>query len=354
MKYFFILILISCFSDGVFGSPNDGSGLQISAAGDLNSQIGLHSGSGATDRLDVREVEFSLFAPIDHVWNGNLSFAAHYEGAVSHLELHEASIGSDVLIPRSRFKLGQYLLGIGRLNRFHRHDWPFISAPKYHVEFFDEEGLMDTGLEYAYLFPTPFFLELTLGIANGFTFGHSHTEGSRPLFPTHYARLGTFTDLSSEGGLQAGLNYLGRKSNEGTVQTYFGVDLTAKWKDNAILRYLVQSEFWYRILSPSNTTTQKAFGFYLYPQYGFSKEWLLGMRFDYFSNVWLPDATEATSKNFEAGFVPTLSYKASEFSTVRLAYHHTFHYLVDRFTDSQRMFEIQAVFILGAHPAHDF
>jgi len=353
------LILSNLFFVFLLINPNflfaeDGSGLKISASGDLVGQAGLHQGSGASDRLDVREAEFMLYAPADHIFDAALSFAAHYEGGVANLELHEAYLGSSKLVPRSRFRLGQFFLGVGRLNQFHRHDWPFITAPKVQAEMFDAHGILDTGAEYSFLFPTPFFLELTAGMTNGFTYGHDHTSGARPLMPTHYARLATYTGLPLDGGTQIGLNYVGRRGGEGTQRTLLGVDITAKWKDASVLQFLLQSEIWYRELTPAGEITQKALGLYVYPQYYLGANFFLGARLDYFSNIVLPDALGGTSKNFNIGLVPTLSYKASEFSTLRLAYNHEYTYLVDRFTGSQRMVEFQAIFILGAHPAHDF
>lgn len=345
-----ILLAICAFAK----AEQNGSGLQISAAADIGGQFGLHQGSGASDRIDPREAEILLFAPIDHLFEGNLSFAGHYEGGNPQIELHEAFVGSTKLIPRSRFRVGQFFLGIGRLNQFHRHDWPFMTAPKVHRTFFAEEGALDTGAEYSYLLPVPFFLEITAGITNGYVFGHSHAAGVKPYFPTHYLRLANYQSLPGNGGMQIGLNYLGRKSETAETMTLLGIDLTAKWKEGAVLNFLLQSEVWYRIESPRGGMTKRAIGAYVFPQYYIGENLFAGVRVDYFSHIAAPDATGATSKNFDLDFVPTLTYKPSEFSTMRLVYNHNLNYMVDHFTDSERYVELQAIFILGAHPAHDF
>lgn len=136
--------------------------------------------------------------------------------------------------------------------------------------------------------------------------------------------------------------------------TLLGVDLTSKFKENTMLQFFLQSEFWYRIESPRGGGTKRAMGFYVFPQYYFGENIFAGVRVDYFTNIALPDATGATSKNFDLSLVPTITYKPSEFSTFRLVYNHHFNYLVDKFGDSQKYIELQAIFILGAHPAHDF
>lgn len=326
----------------------EGTGLQISGSADILGQFGLNSGTGATDRLDVREAELLIYAPADHLFDGQVSLAAHGEGSIPRFELHEAYVGSSKLIPRSRFRVGQFFLGIGRLNQFHRHDWPLISAPTYHRQFFAPEGLLDTGVEYSFLFPLPIFLELTAGITNGFVYGHVHnTVGSKPVQPTHYLRLATYADLPADGGVQVGLNYLGRRGSEGIDRGFYGLDITAKWKEAKVTKFLLQSEIWYRKMRTTTDET-KSLGVYVLPQYALSEDFFVTLRFDYYS------VTSSPVKNYEAAVIPMLTYKPSEFSQMRLAYTHTGEYQDTSFVRTSRVVELQAVFILGAHPAHDF
>ena len=350
-----ILLCLVVVSQAASGQ-GDGSGLQISAGVDVVGEAGFRRNSGATDKITAREVEITLYAPADHLLDGMLSFAAHGdEGpAIPNVELHEAWLGSTKLIPRSRFRLGLFFLGVGRLNQYHRHDWPFISAPRVHREFFGAEAALDTGAEYSILLPTPFFLELTAGMTNGFVFGHDHSAGSRPLMPTNYARLVTYTSLPSDGGAQIGLNYLGRRGNEGTGRTMLGVDFTAKWRETKVTQFLLQSEVWYRSLTPRGSDLQNALGFYVYPNYYLGGDLFAGLRLDFFSTINQKDAFGASVKNFELGAVPTLTWKPSEFSTFRLAYNVKPEYERDRFVRTNHYLEAQASIILGAHPAHDF
>jgi len=351
--YFFLFIALAL---AYVSAPaaSDGSGLKTSVGLDVVGQAGLNSTSGASDRLDVREFEVMLYAPADHLFDGMGSIAAHYEGTgIPQVELHEAYLGSSKLIPRSRFRAGQYFLGIGRLNQVHRHDWPFISAPKVHKEFFDAEALLDTGIEYSYLLPIPHFLEVTAGVTNGFVYGHDHSAGSRPLVPTNYLRTVTYFSLPWDGGTQIGLNYLGRRGGEGTQRTILGVDLTAKWKEGALLNFLLQSEIWYRVLTPKGGTTQKAFGLYLYPQYYLGENLFLGLRVDYYSVLNLTDAFGSPVKSVELNFVPTVTYRPSEFSSIRLAYNLKPEFQGGASTTGHHL-ELQGVIVLGAHPAHDF
>lgn len=351
-----IAAILLTFSALAFGESS-GTGLQLSVAGDLVGSIDAGAKGGAANRLDVREAEVMLYAPIDHLFDGVVSLAAHQEEGELTFEVHETYIGSTRLIPRSRFRVGQFFLGFGRLNQFHRHDWPFTSAPKVQRDFFGDEGVLDTGVEYSWLTPLPFYLDLTFGITNGWVFGHAHGQGTKAYVPTHYLHATTSATLSDTGVAQIGLSYIGRKDSDAIQSTYLGLDATAKWRESARLVFLFQNEFWIRLKRPriaSGSDSEDALGFYLYPQYGFSPNWMFGVRFDGYSMLSRTDGFGNSAKSFDYAFVPTLTYKASEFSTIRASFQWGGTRADGVISNQKRYFEAQAVFILGTHPAHDF
>jgi hypothetical protein len=332
----------------------DTSGLKISAAVDLVGSFRADKKSEASDQFAPREAEIVLTAPIDPTFDGVLSFAAHNEEGEASAELHEAYISSSRLIPRSNIRAGQFFLGIGRLNQLHRHQWPLISAPKVHTEFFGEEGALDSGLEYSWLAPLPFYLQSTFGVTNGFTYGHAHDAGEKPRQPTHYARLATYFELPGAGGAQAAVNYLSRTDAEKTRMTLSGLDFTAKWREAGVLNFLLQSEIWHRTLAPDGAEAEKTLGAYVLPQYAFDAQLYLGLLIDYYSVLNLKDAIGQTVDNSVLALVPTLSYQASEFSTLRLAWHDASTRREGEPDRREKRVELQASFTIGAHPAHDF
>ena len=112
----------------------DLGGLKTSVAVDLvgSFPIGDETSSAqyqSKESFKLRSAEFTFYAPIDPRFDGVLSFAAHPEGsqAYGEPEVHEAYISSAKLLDGFRFKLGQYFLGVGRINQIHQHDWPFIT-----------------------------------------------------------------------------------------------------------------------------------------------------------------------------------------------------------------------------------
>lgn len=331
----------------------DGTGLQAAAAVDIVGKSG-EAGPGFEDRLTVREAEFLVFAPIDHLFDGVLNMAAHLEEEGAFFEIHEAYIGSTKLIPRSRFRLGQFFLSIGRLNQFHRHDWPFTSAPKVHADFFDPEGVLDTGGEFSTLLPTPIYWDLTVGVTNGYTFGHSHSLGEKPDTPTHYLRSAHYFDLPWNGGTQIGLNYVGRKNDVGTDSRFIGLDATAKWREGKRLIFLVQSEVWGRSIKPAAGETEETLGAYLYFQHGLTPRLSIGLRGDAYSVLSLEDAGGKSVDNGTYAVVPNLTFRPSEFSTFRVSYTFERDKPAAAPAETNHAVEFQATFILGAHPAHDF
>ncbi len=335
------------------GAVGGATGLQINATVDILGKLG-DAGPARSERLDVREAEVLLYGPADTLFEGMLNLAAHQESDGAFFEVHEAYVGSSRLLPRSRFKLGQYFLGIGRLNQIHRHDWPFVTAPSYHRRFFDAEGVADSGVEFGSLLPLPFFLDLTAGVTSGWKFGHSHSDGDRPLFPTHYLRLINYIDLPADGGLAWGLNYLGRKDHTGIWTTLLGIDFTAKWREGARLTVLLQSEIWARLQRQDSASAQNELGAYIFAQYGISSQWYLGIRADTYSNLELSDALGRKIANAQWAASAQLTFRASEFSVIRLGMNSEIDTQGDNPALAKWSGEIQSIFYLGAHPAHDF
>ena len=345
-----VFVLLVAYSSTALA---DSGGVQTSISVDIVSNAFARQKEPST-KLQVREAEVFFYAPIDQTFDGILGIAAHQEKGAALFEIHEATIGSSKLIPWSRFRIGQYFLGLGKLNSTHRHDWPFTSAPRVHLEFFGEEGVDDTGVEYSVLPPLPFTLDLTIGLTNGWKFGHAHTAGEEPKTPTHYARLVSFAELPWDGGLQLGLNYLGRRDSKGTKTQLAGIDLTTKWREGKSVPFFLQGEIWHRWLAPAGVESTKSLGYYAFPQVSLIGSLSLGLRCDGYTVLNLEDATGKKETNFADSYAPTLTWKPSEFSTFRVAYQWDIERSNTKSSVSSSFLQAQTTFIIGAHPAHDF
>jgi hypothetical protein len=330
------------------------SGLEIGLAGDLVYSQGLSSQSGADEKLRLRGAELMLYGPIDHVWEGRLSLAAHDEAGQTNFQVHELYVENNNLIPRTTLKIGQYFLGIGRLNRFHQHDWPFTTAPKVHRDFLASEGVFDAGVETQTLLPTSQYLKLTLGLTSGYRFGHVHSSGTKPKTPTHYLRLNTFFPMRAASGVEWGASYLGRTNSQNEKTMLIGMDLTAKWRQGKILRWMLMSEAWYRDISFLNSSDQREVGAYGLVHHGWSQNLSLGLRLDGFKNLTQKNILGRDLNNITYGSTFLATHKSSEFFTARLSASHEFTRTEGVMSGKDTRVELQFVFIMGAHPAHEF
>jgi len=335
----------------VVQNPMAGTGLQLLGAVDLLGEAGAKDKATNPDLLDVREVELGVFAPADSLFDGVLIVAAHNEAGAKTAEIHEAYIGSSRLIPNSRFRAGYYFLNFGRLNAFHRHDWPFTSAPKSHERFFAREAVTDGGAEYSWLVPfLPFYLDITAGVASGYNFGHAHSRGPAPLVPTHYLRLVNFAGIGDTSGMQFGLNYIGRRTELEGQLSLVGLDWVTKIREMSQLRWLIQAELWHRTLGAG-----RELGGYVFTHYGIPDSRLeLGLRVEGLTDLALETAAGKSISNLRFGVVPQLTFRSSEFVQLRASIETDFQNRSGSTTLLNHVVQGQAVFLLGAHPAHEF
>ncbi|WP_373998264.1 hypothetical protein [Bdellovibrio bacteriovorus] len=352
MKRFTVVLFI--LLSGVHASAqNLLQNIQTAAAIDIVAPFDFEGSE--ENKLDIRSAELSFFGPLDPTFDAYLNAAAHNEDGEFVFEVHEAFVSSSKLIPSSRFKIGKFFLGVGRLNQFHQHDWAFISAPRVQTEFFDEEGVADTGGEFSTLLPTDSYWDITAGVTNGYTYGHAHDAGEKPRVPTHYIHPVNFIDFGDAGALQWGMNYLGRTDAEGIQTQLYGLDFVFKKMEGKVLRFLLQSEIWYRNLKAPEADRQEDIGAYIYPQMSLSERLFLGLRVDLFSELSRTFQSDGSKQdNLDYGFVPTLTYKHSEFTWFRVAYTYDVQTYKGESDDLSQKIELQLVSILGAHPAHSF
>lgn len=324
--------------------------MQTSAVLDITAPIDFETSE--TNKMDIRTAELFFFGPLDSTFDGTLNLAAHNEDGEFKPEVHEAYLSSSKLIHSSRLKVGKYFLGVGQLNQFHQHDWAFVSAPRVQKEFFEEEAIIDSGVEFSTLLPFSSHWDLTLGVTNGYNYGHADTPGAKPQVPTHYIHPVNVVDFADVGALQWGLNYLGRTDAEGIQTQLYGFDFVFKKTESGVADLLLQSEFWYRSLSGSTITTQEDIGAYIYPQISFNEKLLAGVRIDLFKELTKTFASDGTRQNnLNYALVPTLTYKYSEHTILRTSYAYDVQTNQGESDELNQRIELQLATILEDHTA---
>ena len=330
--------------------------------------------------FNVREFELSAYSQIDHIWEGSLTLALHKHTGTNEdtvTEIHEAFIFSNQFLPNTSFKLGRFFLGFGRLNRFHRHDWAISEAPQYHNEFFGFEAVKDDGVELSKLLSDDFYLKLTVGITSGKVFKETHSdehvegvsdeeednqhENTNAHVPTHYFRLSTFSEYSTQKGMEYALSYIGRTDSEGVRFQYYGIDLIFKNKFRRFYKDLLQIEAWQRQTYEHEGENYSDIGGYLYYEKGFDQNHALGVKLDWYRphNIHAGHDEEEDHESHglevrdefsELSLV--YSYYNSEFMRVRASLSHSKGIIIDEEEVSNTKFMLQTVFMIGAHPAH--
>lgn len=327
----------------------DSDGLGVSLAGDILGSFG----KSTQNTLQPRSAEISFYAAVDPNFEATLTAAAHYEAGETFFELHELFLKNSSFLPRTQIKLGKYFLGIGRLNQMHQHEWPFSKAPLSQETFFDSEALGDTGIEITHLLPFESYWDITLGLSNGWTYGHSHTEGSKPDFPTHYIRIMNFINfVNNDGGFQWGANYLGRKDHKSDWMKLYGLDFVLKWKNGRFLDWQLQGESWLQQLITSNATSN-TWSSYVYLEKGINLNWLSGIRLDSLTLLNQKNALGQKETQSKYSVTPQVGWKSSEFSKIVASYEWLKN-IQPLKTTNEHNFYLQFTFILGSHPAHNF
>lgn len=139
----------------------------------LNPSIGASIDTTFEHRGDsdgefrFRTVEVGLSAEID-------PYARAYTfitGSEAGVEIEEAAIQTTSL--PVNVTAGRFFADFGRLGQFHQHELPFVNAPLSLTRMVGGEAL-GTGVQWRYLFPTPFYLAFTGGAFNEIGHVHAH------------------------------------------------------------------------------------------------------------------------------------------------------------------------------------
>ncbi|MBX2986624.1 MAG: hypothetical protein KF802_01895 [Bdellovibrionaceae bacterium] len=310
----------------------------------------------ADNKLGVRGMELMFYGPLDPIFDAVLNVAGHpHEGGEFEFELHEALIRSSKLVDRMNFKLGKFFLGVGRLNQTHQHDWPFIQAPLYHTKFFAAEGVADEGFETSRLWGQETPLDTTLGVTNGYVYGHAHDGGERPPHPLVYLRQGISGETESGPAWSLGLNGLQRTSAQQERTRLWGLDFVLKHREGALLKHLFQAELWNRERQSPDVDALRDTGFYAFYQRGLNTSWAAGLRVDGYSDHNKRFVTTGElRRDFDYALVPQVTWRSSEFATFRAAYTRAVDTTQGDDDKTEQRLDFQIVYLMGAHPAHEF
>jgi len=332
--------------------------------------------SGLENRFFPREVELSLFGQVDPYARAEVRIETgeSTRGEELTVNLAEANLTLMTLPFNTQAKLGQMRNRFGLTNQIHEHDLPFIDRPDVLVQFFGDEGLVEKGVEFTWVPPLPFYLELLGGVFNG---DNETAFGLGSLkYPLATGRARTFFELGDFGAIQLGMSVANGLQPDRLNNLILGWDLKYKYVpegwQHALLTLAGEVLYQMRRVNvpgqdvdgdgvpdtPDQKRTLDRVGWYAYGdvqpfRFGPLSRFSLGFRYDW---------TEyPTNPGHQWAVQPYLSFMPSEFLRFRVGYKHTEGNTPGCCTNtdvgSARIKDelfFQSSFILGAHPAHPF
>lgn len=351
--------------------------MDIAASVDIVGVYDKNRPNTTDNKLNIRTAEFGMKGAVDQWLRGYLLGAAHGEDGKYFFEVHEAWVQLPFLPLNTSLKVGQMFMDVGRLNRIHGHDRPFTWAPIVHEKFIGWESIFDTGAEFSMLFPWKFLTtELVLGSTNGKKWGHAHTEGAKKNNPLFYGHLKNFYYFGNNVGTQFGFSAIRFEPTEDRKnQRYmYGMDWVLRWYQSNLRELMIMSELWYNKeifpdsfswngpVSPenlqySNPPNQIQWGWYAFAEYKFHQLWSIGYRYDFFTDKSMKNKYNADAENYTEANSLQLAFHSSEYGVIRTTFERRFILDKSHDQDQQKVdqrYWIQAVFILGSHPAHTY
>jgi hypothetical protein len=336
--------------------------------------------------FNLGESELTLAANIDPYFFGNLTAAIDGDNEIS---VEEAYFRTIALPEGFVVKGGRFFSGIGYLNEIHAHAWDFVDQPLVYQAFFGGQ-LAQNGVQVKWVAPTVLFLEVGAETGNGQEFPGTRRNRNGLNGVSLFSHVGG--DIGDSTSWRAGISWLDLHADDRTYDDVdeFGVpvvnsftgksrtwvgDVTFKWspQGNPLQHNLkVQAEYMRRTedgaltfdvdnlaLSGDYDTTQS--GWYVQSVYQFMPRWRIGARYDAL------DSGNTRIGLIDDGLLPPgdfplleaadpsrvtlmLDWSPSEFSRLRAQY----AWDDARDADTDRQFQLQYIYSIGAHGAHKF
>jgi hypothetical protein len=369
----------------------------ISAVGSFNIFTNFIEGSEEYVKLNFETPGLELF--IDGYLNP-------YSRATAIIAYEEAEFAVEELYAEilrglpfdMQIKAGKYLLGFGKINTIHPHAWSFINRPLAHQIYFGEEGFNDIGFDVSFILPVEaIYTSLNIGLYKGDAIGKTQASDPedeesimelRGINPMLVSRLSMFYSLNDFNNLELGLsgayglhakseiNLTGDSSDVSEIENlyflYLSLDLKYKYKPDSYTSLTIQGEGIInnrdviRDSGPGINTEKQAaeqittFGGFFYLDYQFLKQFSIGAKYDFTYGIIgdEPGLFSLTNddKNTTSGISGWLGYyPVEETLALRLGVQHlTFNYSGGTNRDGETVIQLQLLFSLGPHKAHQF
>ncbi len=277
-----------------------------------------------------RVAAFHIQSDLDPFSKTFIGIEVHPEG----IELGEAFIDWNGLIPSLTIRVGKFLQNFGIINRWHMPSLDQFDNPLPAVTLLGGKGKLNNyGISLHWIMPAlwassnELFLEITNSSNPNLFGGEAYS-----VIPTTLLRLVNYYDLSQSDYLNigfsgimgpnnkyhAGFDENGKEINEDTRFTYLGgMDLTFLHENPKFAKtssFLWRTELYY-LYKDLGKDKLKAYGAYSYMQAKVTERISLGTRFDYTQPAELDNSDKYTYQ-----VVPYLTFMQSPWVKIRLQY----------------------------------
>lgn len=326
---------------GAYSSRGDGDGHAHDEGAPEGADEHAHEhahGASTESGLRVQEVELQLTSFVDSYLKADLILAVPGgEGA----ELEEGFVTTQGLPYGLTLKVGRFYADVGRHNRLHTHQFPFVDAPLVSEQLLGGHGLSEDGLSLSWLVPLPWYAEVSTQVLDGDNELFASPDDEDLLYLVGGR---SFWDLGEAATIELGASGAAGTNAHGEGSSLAGIDLTLKWRPPRQSRdrgLVWQSEYLLARRKHDDETHERG-GFYSHLQYQLSRSWWIQGRWDV---VGLPRGEERRDWRVSS----LLAYTASEFSSLRLQYSRAH---LDG--DADHQVYLQLNFTIGSHPAHRY
>jgi hypothetical protein len=339
--------------DADAGQPASGTTARTAPSLNPNiSVIGDFRGSYTSDgdrNVDgeLHEVEMSLQSVVDPYARADFYIAAGHNGEGEFdFEMEEGYLTTLSLPWQLQARAGKFRSVFGKLNRTHPHALPFIDTPAVYANFLGDEGLNDQGVSLSWLVPNGrFFQDLTVEVTRGPGESESFErhDSNRLLYVAH---LKNFWDVTQSSTFELGFSGAAGPNADGMTTLLGGVDATYIWKPlqfNTYHSFTLQAESFFSWMEVEVGDPVMTWGMFVLANYQVGRRWFLIGRFDHSD---LPDDPN-WDENVLSG---TLRWNATEFQKIEFGLRTQAANEIDR----NYQFLVRAIFVIGAHGAHEY
>ncbi len=335
--------------------------------------LGGEAGPG-DEGLSIGESEFVFTANIDDWFYGRVTAAVEQEDGGFEIGLEEAFLDTLAMPANTTLRFGRFYSSVGYLNDKHPHAWSFANqALPYSAFMGGQYG--DDGIQFRWLAPTDFFLELGAEVFRGSNYPAAGDAddglGTRSVF----AQVGG--DIGFSHSWSAGISWMEAEARDrssgdeddplhfdGSTEFYIA-DFIWKWAPNGNIRdrnLVFQTEYLWRnedgdYLLPGSdrlqSITTDTAGWYAQLVYQWRPRWRVGARLDGL-NLEDPGASFLDTPLDPMGDDPLrytlmFDYSNSEYSRIRVQFERD-----ESGLENNNLFTLQYIMSLGAHGAHAF